>query len=329
MKVRYERSVSHAAQWSRRLGLFALALFVFTAVLHRFGFLEAITFAATFALSGVIALLALLLALWGIFRLWLVGAVGGMAAFKGLLMAMAVLIPSGLVLYRASTLPRIYDITTNVEEPPGFLQPVSHESEWLIADFMTPAGPYAGQTEAYPLVTGRRYEGAVDRILQAVRLVAEKQGLKIVETLEPQSEQDVAPDEPASETDGESEPVAEAEEGAGSIIEVSTAEPSSITAPQNEEEATEALILGPLDVQLLLEGAAGKTAEIVIQAETRTLVWGLESDISIRLTEEAQTTFVDMRSVSRFGPHDFGVNAQIITRFLNALDAELLGIAVR
>jgi hypothetical protein len=55
----------------------------------------------------------------------------------------------------------------------------------------------------------------------------------------------------------------------------------------------------------------------------------MESDISIRLIEEIETTYVDMRSVSRFGPHDFGIDAEIISRFLTALDAELLGISVR
>jgi len=59
------------------------------------------------------------------------------------------------------------------------------------------------------------------------------------------------------------------------------------------------------------------------------MVFGFASDISIRLSEEAETTYVDMRSVSRFGPHDLGSNALIISEFLAALDAELLGISVR
>jgi hypothetical protein len=324
MKIRFERSRSLAAGWSRRLGLFALALFVLTAVLHRFDFLDDLTFAATFALSGAIALLALLLAVVGIYRLWSVGAVGGKAALKGLIMSLIVLVPTALVLYRGVTLPRIYDIATDTENPPRFLVPVSFESQWHIAPFMDPDAPYSGQAEAYPRGTGRRYAGGVDRVLEAVRLVAGEQGLRITQTLAPQQEEPEA-----AETDGNDEQTGEAKAPADDATTDDESAIIEFRSPGMMTDATRELVLGPVDIGLLEEGVIGPTAEVIVQAEFRTLVWGMESDISIRLIEEIETTYVDMRSVSRFGPHDFGIDAEIISRFLTALDAELLGISVR
>ena len=77
------------------------------------------------------------------------------------------------------------------------------------------------------------------------------------------------------------------------------------------------------DVAQLIRRANGVT----LQGETRTLVLGLRFDVIIRLREEAETTFVDVRVASRYGPSDLGFSADIAEDYLKALDAELLGIA--
>ncbi|MCY1248384.1 hypothetical protein D9M72_618090 [compost metagenome] len=81
--------------------------------------------------------------------------------------------------------------------------------------------------------------------------------------------------------------------------------------------------------ELSLEGAiAGRRAsDVVLQGEWRTLIAGFRFDVLIRLREEAETTFVDLRVASRYGPHDLGMGAAFADQFLRALDAELLGIA--
>ena len=66
---------------------------------------------------------------------------------------------------------------------------------------------------------------------------------------------------------------------------------------------------------------------VTLQGRTRTLVLGLDFDILIRLREEAETTFVDVRVASPYGQHDLGFSADIAENYLKALDAELLGIA--
>jgi hypothetical protein len=61
-----------------------------------------------------------------------------------------------------------------------------------------------------------------------------------------------------------------------------------------------------------------------IEAVARTPVLGFEDDIVIRLREEDGRTRVDMRSASRWGHIDFGVNAERIASFMEDLRTRAL-----
>ena len=307
MKIRYERPVCYPAFWSYRLGLFAIALFVISAGLHRFSVMETEIFVVLFSICVGLALLAFLMACYGVLRLWMVGAEGGRASFKGMLSAALVLVPAGIAGYRAYSLPPLYDISTDTANVPAFLRGVSHEPDWVPDLEYLQTAPYEGQVEAYPQVTGRRYEGALDRVLAAVRLVAENQNLAITQTRLP--EQGVQAEAESGE-----------EETPSSIIEIESQTPGDVAATAAPDEGQEGNVAEPL---------ALRQAQVLLQGEIRSPVFGFSSDVSIRLSEEAETTFVDMRSVSRFGPHDLGMNARMIESFLTALDAELVGISVR
>jgi len=74
---------------------------------------------------------------------------------------------------------------------------------------------------------------------------------------------------------------------------------------------------GPMPV------SAGGRGEIVIEMEAPSLVLRLPADAVLRLTDEEETTFVDMRMASPYGPHDLGSNARRIETFMAALAAEL------
>jgi uncharacterized protein (DUF1499 family) len=69
--------------------------------------------------------------------------------------------------------------------------------------------------------------------------------------------------------------------------------------------------------------------EYTLEAVTRTFLLGFPSDVAIRLTDEGESTYVDMRSASRYGEGDFGYNAASISGFLGALDIEMAGQANR
>lgn len=319
MKIRYDRPVSVAATWSYRFGLFAFALFAISAGLHRFGFMQSDVFAALFVLCAGFAALAFLLACHGMLRLWMVGARGGRASTKACLLSICVLIPAGIVGFRAVTLPQLYEVSTNTDDVPEFLNPVSRPINWTTGFEVENAQPYDGQAEAYPQVTGRRYEGALDRVLEAVRLVADNSGIRIIATKlpEPVVLEPEPSDENALPVDENALPVDETP--SVSIIETADNEDLPLDPddenPEVVEEIVEPIIIVPV--------------QAILQGEGRSVITGFASDISIRLSEEAETTFVDMRSVSRFGPHDLGANADIISTFLTALDAELVGISVR
>ncbi|WP_455482290.1 DUF1499 domain-containing protein [Bartonella sp. B35(2025)] len=69
-----------------------------------------------------------------------------------------------------------------------------------------------------------------------------------------------------------------------------------------------------------------KENELYIEAIAKTFYLGFISDIVIRLTDEGDTTFVDMRSASRYLLRDFGTNATFILNFMDALDTEVASL---
>lgn len=73
------------------------------------------------------------------------------------------------------------------------------------------------------------------------------------------------------------------------------------------------------------KGEPGEDAEILVEVVARTWLLGFTSDVVIRLSDEGETTYVDMRSVSRYGIHDLGENADRIAAFMTALDTEVQG----
>ena len=75
------------------------------------------------------------------------------------------------------------------------------------------------------------------------------------------------------------------------------------------------------------EFPAGAT-EITIEAQANSPLLGFPSDVAIRLIDEDTSTYVDMRSTSRYGPHDFGDNAARLTSFLAELDIEIAYLTV-
>ena len=98
---------------------------------------------------------------------------------------------------------------------------------------------------------------------------------------------------------------------------------AALTQDKSKKNLKLGLILGGLVVVLggsltgYLVYKSSKENEARIAAEQR------EKD---RLKEEAETTIVDVRVASRYGPHDLGMGAAIAEAYLDALDAEMQGL---
>ena len=54
-----------------------------------------------------------------------------------------------------------------------------------------------------------------------------------------------------------------------------------------------------------------------------TPVAGFRDEVIVRLTDEGESTFVDMRSTSLFGANDLGTNARRIVEFMKDLDLQV------
>lgn len=63
-------------------------------------------------------------------------------------------------------------------------------------------------------------------------------------------------------------------------------------------------------------------AEYSFEAEAPTFLLRFVSDAAVRLTDEGESVFVDLRLATRHGWHDFGDGARRIRAFMAALDAE-------
>ncbi len=233
------RQSSISARWSLRCAIFALALMVVAVLLHRFGRIETGPFLSVMALGALIAALGLVLSVIGLIGLWLHGYAGGRRAAAALALCLIALAPFDYAFYKALTLPRVADISTDLTDPPqlGFggksgLNP-------------------ALQSAAYPEVTGRRYGTPGESLLALVERLVSEAGWRII------------------------------------------------------------VRRGNLD-------AAG---EMLLEAEATSLIIGFKDQIVIRVTDEGDTSYVDMRSRSGFGEYDMGANAARIAKFMQALDA--------
>lgn len=303
MPFHYQRPQSIAATWSRRLGRFALLLAIMAVLLHRIGMLMLPNAVAAILLATGLAMLVFGLALIGFSMLWLIGAKGGHASFSGLVMALLVLGPVGVAASRYVALPAIHDVSTDLEDPPQWLEPPPVVPSWLPRSNGDAPEARQSQSAAYPRVTGRRYDGAIDRVLLAVRAAAAESKWIEVDNIGVEALVDPL------ETPFEAEAGAD-QEGAAT----GEADPARAPVPQLRPD----IDAGP---------AEPLPTSALIQYRTRTLVLGIPQDVLIRLSEEEETTFVDMRAATRDGDHDLGINAELIQQFLRDLDMRLLGIA--
>lgn len=71
------------------------------------------------------------------------------------------------------------------------------------------------------------------------------------------------------------------------------------------------------------EAEGGVNATSTVEAAAKTFVLGIPFDVAVRVEDRSDATYVDMRSVSRYGPHDLGMNASQIRSFLKDLESML------
>lgn len=184
------RPPSFLAKWTSRIALFAAVAALVTAVLHRLHLLPtpvALTIAYIVIFS---AALSLLMAFVAGLDIWVTGRLGAARVFCGAIVALGLLaIPAG-VWAMSVKWPPIYDVSTDLAEPPEFTE-AKDERAADANPTEYPGDEFAAlQRQHYPdlksLILPRSTEESYELVLQALTK------LKLKTTLEvpPEDEQD-------------------------------------------------------------------------------------------------------------------------------------------
>lgn len=301
MTIRFIRPVSRAATYALRFALLAFVMLLGSWLAFRFGPLRMPDFVLLALVAAGFALLSVPLAIWGLWRLWQVGAKGGIAAAKALFIAAFPLGALGVATEYYLNRPALYEVATDLHDPVAWIRAPNVPQGWLPRPPSNPKAHASEQMAAYPTLTLRNYDGALDRVYQAARKVAADQRLSVTATA---GAAYARPDFPTPSTLPELL-------GADAAIKAPIPLPRPEPVPDMPDTDNE------------------PAGTIRIQATSRDFIFGFPSDIVIRLREKEDSVQVDMRVASRFGRHDLGLSAQIANRYLLALDAALLGTAAQ
>jgi hypothetical protein len=115
-----DQPMSRLAIWARRIALFSLAATLLAIVIVRSGMLEIVPALATLAGALTLAVVAILLAFAAGAMIWKDGIDGIGHAATALVIGLALIAYPAFLGIRAYKLPAIYDVTTDVIDPPRF-----------------------------------------------------------------------------------------------------------------------------------------------------------------------------------------------------------------
>ncbi len=301
MPVVYRRPSSVSALWSRKIGYFVIILLLTIWIGHRFFDIETSNAVAVGLLATAIAAMGLCLAIIGFSMLWLIGARGGRASFVGLCLNLVALLPFGLSFYRYVSLPEQFDVVTSSDISIEWLRNPLRPQSWMSENSSGEVMLNLNNSRIYGQLTERRYEGAIDRVYRAIRAVAAEEKLTVIAR---EGDDFLSPDEPQLDE--------------GEAVET-TAIPVPAPTPRDRINA-------PVQGELADGAETFEGSTIRLQFAKDSLILGVKHDILVLLTEDETATFVNMRSATKQGPHDLGLNAELINDFLSKVDNRLLGI---
>ena len=177
----FERE-ARTAPWSLRLALLPIPLLIVAAVMHRYGQIETTPLFVVIAIAWAVALLALVLGALAMRAIWVDGLLGFGPALAGSLLAIAILAMPGLVVEEMIRLPRLADISTDMDDPPALGSPVPVARP--DADF----ADRAAQMAAYPDILPRHYPVSPERVFDAAMSLVNSRGWVVSSTTSPDLE---------------------------------------------------------------------------------------------------------------------------------------------
>lgn len=175
--------------WASRLALFSLQLVCVAFVLHRTHLVSTSLALGLMAVSGALAILGGLIAFVGFVQIWNNGGKGGLRGTFAVAVMLATLAVPLSYLPKATSLPLLNDVSTDLVTPPGFFasSAAPAPSGFMSADRSGPNAPLqqAGYPDVRPIIVDRTVAAAFD----AARAIAEREGLEIVQEVTPRGAQ--------------------------------------------------------------------------------------------------------------------------------------------
>lgn len=171
------------AIWARRLGSLAVPLIILPVLMHRERLLDAPTFMVVAVFAGIVSLLAVLVSLVALVRLWNTGDQGWTASFAGLFLGLVCLVPFAWYGQLALRYPPVTDIAT----APRSGLPLVFEPD--TAHMLPPRLPSPAEQQAFfPNATTRSYPLDPVQLFALVERLVRAEGWAIRQRREPDGE---------------------------------------------------------------------------------------------------------------------------------------------
>jgi len=283
----YEERWSHSAVWCQRIAIFLAPYFVILIGLYRFAKIDTFQMFALLAIGLFLAMIGLVFAMVALSELWNKGYRGGNMVIRGMIIILLILLPFAYQAYLALLHPLANDVATDTFNPPEYVNADQARAQQVFRGINL----VQEYSEEYSDLIVEAYPKVRSRRYPAgSERVLEAVRLIVKDNGWPITGEIV----PSVEPETTDEELADNE----------------ITSEEEDAEENELVI-----------------QDIAVEALVKTLIFGFENDVVIRISSEDQNTLVDMRASSRWGQHDFGYNAKLIKDFMEQLDTALLGIA--
>jgi len=281
-----ERKVSNSAIWCRRLAIFAVFYFAAIIILHRLDRLESTYAVNLLGFGFVVLVISILFAVRAMIQLWNVGAKGGKKTIFGLSLSLIMISPFIYYALLAMRYPPINDISTHSIDRPKFSESTLNLRR------------LKGVSEANDVIS-QIDEDDLDAILFAYP--------------------EISPRRYPAGSERVFKAVREIVKERGWQVTDIRRRAGQVDPPGNNSGQSNANLVKVDE----LEQDGEK--DILIDAVTSTLYFSFKNDVVIKIVSEEDNTLVEMRSAGRWGRHDFGENARIITNFMRDLDKSLVG----
>ncbi len=176
---------SRLARLSSRLAALSVPVLIIAAIGHRTGKLAATPTYAVMALGFALAALAVILALAAFAGIWRDGRKGAVAAARGLIVGLIVLALPAIGAWKVVTLPRLVDISTDLDDPPPFERALADRAAGDDPIVDPGEDEIAAQRDAYPDIVPRHYPVSTARVYQEAKAIVDGHGWRVLDAREP------------------------------------------------------------------------------------------------------------------------------------------------